>query len=166
MRQVQGMLQCTVEPSSGFADHVLLRSSFMISSFKMSGAVLAVAVVALSSPALAQQAPAPGAAIEQSAPAPARAARAAKKKVAAKNATEIVIVNGRTAVVTGVSVTSTTGKAAATLKKPLEPGKKIALKLAKGAGCTFAINASFSDDAEFDQSEVNLCLDKTVRFTE
>lgn len=132
--------------------------------FRSSLAVAVVALMSLSAPVFAQQAPAPGA--EAAAAAPARAKRAAKKKVAAKNASEIVLVNGRGAVVTAVSVTSAAGKQVAALKKPLEGGKKISIKLPKGAGCTFAINASFSDDAEFDQSEVNLCTDKTVRFTE
>jgi hypothetical protein len=132
--------------------------------FRSSLALAAVALLAVSAPVFAQQAPAPGA--EQAAAAPAKAKKAAKKKVAAKNASEIVLANGRGAVVTAVSVTSAAGKQVATLKKPLEAGKKISIKLPKGAGCTFAINASFSDDAEFDQSEVNLCTDKTVRFTE
>lgn len=89
-----------------------------------------------------------------------------KKKQAAKNATEVVFVNGRQAVVTGATVISAAGKTVATLKRPLEPGKRAAFKLPKGAGCTFGINASFSDDAEFDQTDVNLCADKTVKFTD
>jgi hypothetical protein len=133
--------------------------------FKFSLAIATVALMSLSAPVYAQQAPASGAEAAATA-APARARKAAKKKAAAKNATEIVLVNNRNAVVTGVSVTSAAGKSVASLKKALEPGKKISIKLPKGAGCTFAINASFSDDAEFDQSEVNLCTDKTVRFTE
>lgn len=143
---------------------MVFRSSFTLRSGL---AVIAVALAAVSTPALGQQAPAPVPGAEAPAAAAAtRVKRAAKKKVAAKNATEIVLVNARAAVVTGISVTSAAGKQVASLKKPLEAGKKISIKLPKGAGCTFAINASFSDDAEFDQSEVNLCTDKTVRFTE
>jgi hypothetical protein len=97
---------------------------------------------------------------------PAAAARTTQKKLP-KNATEIVLMNGRSgAVVTGVTVVNAAGKSVAGLKKPLEAGKKIAIRLPKNAGCTFAINASFSDDAEFDQTDVNLCADKTVRFTD
>lgn len=96
----------------------------------------------------------------------AAAARTAQKKLP-KNATEIVLLNGRSgAVVTGVTVVNAAGKSVAGLKKPLEVGKKIAIRLPKNAGCTFAINASFSDDAEFGQTDVNLCADKTVRFTD
>lgn len=130
------------------------------------------ALVTLSAPVLAQTAPAPDAETAAEAAggaataAAAKAKRTAKKKVAAKNAGEIVLVNSRSAAVTGVAVTSAAGKNVAKLKKALEPGKKISIKLPKNSGCTFAINASFSDDAEFDQADVDLCADKTVRFTE
>ncbi len=134
--------------------------------FFRSGLAIAVsAALLISAPVLAQQAPAPAATPAPAADA-AKAKRPAQKKAAAKNAGEIVLVNARGAVVTGASVTSAAGKTVATLKKPLEAGKKIVIKLPKNSGCVFAINASFSDDAEFDQSEVNLCADKTVRFTE
>lgn len=84
-----------------------------------------------------------------------------------KNATEAVFTNARTgAVVTGATLTSAQGKAAGGLKTPLEPGKKISVRLPKNAGCVFALNASFSDDAEFEQTEINLCADKNVRFTD
>lgn len=125
-------------------------------------------LLALSAPVFAQSAPAEEA-TAQAAGAAAKAAgraKAAAKKKAAKNATEIVITNARQTNVTGVSVTSAAGKAVATLKKPLAPGKKIALKLGKNAGCTFSINASFADDADFDQTDVDLCADKNVRFTD
>ncbi|MCZ8186423.1 MAG: hypothetical protein O9308_08585 [Beijerinckiaceae bacterium] len=110
-----------------------------------------------------------GAASAQQANAPAAAPAAPRtaSRAVPKNAAEIVLANARSgAVVTGLSVTSAAGKSVATLKKPLEPGKKITIKLPKNSGCTFAVNASFSDDAEFDQTDVNLCTDKTVRFTD
>ena len=126
-------------------------------------------LLAVSAPVLAQTAPVAEEATEAAAgaakKAATRAAGAAKKK-AAKNATEIVLTNARQANVTGVSVTNAEGKAVAALKKPLAPGKKISLKLAKNAGCTVSVNASFSDDAEFDQTDVDLCADKNVRFTD
>ena len=119
------------------------------------------------SPAFAQQSNESAAAPPPAAAAPAqRAQRAAQRKLP-KNAAEIVLANARSAaVVTGISVTSAAGKSVATLKKPLEAGKRITIKLPKNSGCTFSINASFSDDAEFDQTDVNLCADKTVRFTD
>ncbi|MCZ8374940.1 MAG: hypothetical protein O9342_06155 [Beijerinckiaceae bacterium] len=110
-----------------------------------------------------------GGAVAQQANAPAAAPAAPRtaQRAVPKNAAEIVLANARSgAVVTGISVTSAAGKSVATLKKPLEPGKKITIKLPKNSGCTFAVNASFSDDAEFDQTDVNLCMDKTVRFTD
>ncbi|WP_284178739.1 hypothetical protein [Rhabdaerophilum sp. SD176] len=110
-----------------------------------------------------------GAAMAQQANAPAAAPAAPRtaQRAVPKNAAEIILTNARSgAVVTGLSVTSAAGKSVATLKKPLEPGKKITIRLPKNSGCTFAVNASFSDDAEFDQTDVNLCMDKTVRFTD
>lgn len=133
-------------------------------AFKTGLAAAFLAFAALSTSVQAQQAPAPGA--EAAAPAAQRAVRTAKKKAAAKNATEVVFLNARSgAVVTGATLTSAGGKTAG-LKQPLAPGKKVSVKLPKGAGCVFALNASFSDDGEFDQTEVNLCTDKTVRFTD
>lgn len=115
----------------------------------------------LAAPAWSQQAPPP--ATDQTAPAP---KAKAKKKVVAKNASTLILVNNRGAAVTGLQVTSAAGKNVAKLKSALEPGKKITLTLAKGAGCAFAINAAFSDDAELEQTQVDLCADKTVRFTD
>jgi hypothetical protein len=129
-------------------------------------------------PALAQQAPpapaAPGAPPASAAPAAGAAAsgaadrtrRAAAQRQPAKNASEIVLVNARQAAVSGLSVTSAAGKEVAKLKKPLEPGKRIAIRLPKNSGCTFSVNAAFADDAEFDQTDVNLCADKTIRFVD
>lgn len=104
---------------------------------------------------------------QANAPAAAPAAPRTAQRTVPKNAVEIVLANARSgATVTGLSVTSAAGKSVATLKKPLEPGQKITIRLPKNSGCTFTVDASFSDDAEFDQTDVNLCLDKNVRFTD
>lgn len=124
------------------------------------GLVLGLALGVPALPASAQQAPAPEAA--PAAPAKKRVAR----RAAPKNASEIVLNNTRGAAVTALSVTSAAGKNVATLKRPLDPGKKLSIRLPKNSGCVFAINAQFSDDAEFDQAEVNLCTDKVVRFVD
>lgn len=101
------------------------------------------------------------------APAVSQAAPKAKAAMAAqKNATEVVVSNARTVALTGLSINNGEGKAITTLKKPLEPGKKISLKLAAKAGCTFVVNASFADEAEFEETQVDLCADKNLRFKE
>lgn len=121
-------------------------------------------VLALSLPfaAHAQQAPAPDAAKVQAA----AKKRAPKAKTPPKNASELVLVNARSAAVTGLALTNAAGKNLAVLKKPLEPGKKISFKLPAKSGCLFTIDASFADESPFDASEVDLCIDKTVRFTD
>jgi hypothetical protein len=108
--------------------------------------------------AVAQQAPA----AEPAAPAP----RAARRRTPPKNAAEVVFVNGRQGVLVEAAVTNAAGKAVARLKRPLEPGKRAAFKLPAKAGCVFAVSAAFSDEANFDQGEVNLCADKVVRFVD
>jgi hypothetical protein len=83
-----------------------------------------------------------------------------------KNASEAIVVNGRSAAVTGLEITSAKGEKVGTLKKALEPGKRIAFKFRPRNGCVFTIAASFADDAEFEPTEQDLCIDKTIRFTD
>lgn len=113
----------------------------------MTKTILSVAILAafVATPALAQQAP--------------------KAKPLPKNATELVLTNARTATLTGFEL-SRDGKKFAAIRKPLEAGKKVTIKLPKKAGCEFVVNAAFSDEAEFEETQVNLCADKTVRLTD
>ena len=112
----------------------------------------------------------PGTALAQQAPeAPAIQApklRAPKAKAVPKNASEAIVTNTRASAVTGLSITNAAGKSLASLKKPLEAGKKISFKLPAKSGCVFSVNASFADDSEFEPAEVNLCIDKNIRFTD
>ncbi len=127
------------------------------------------ALLALSFPAQAQQAPAPdeeAPAAAPAAPAARPAARAARRKATAKNATEVVFLNNRASAVTAINMTGQSGKPSSMLKAPLAPGKKISVKLRKNAGCTFTLDASFDDEAPFEPTQVDLCADKTVNFTE
>lgn len=125
--------------------------------------------LALSFPAHAQQAPAtdddaPVAA--PAAPAGRPAARAANRKATPKNAAEVVFLNSRSSAVTAINLTGKSGKPSSMLKAPLAPGKKLTVKLRKQAGCTFTLDASFDDEAPFEPTQVDLCADKTVNFTE
>ena len=133
----------------------------------------AAAAMMLAAPALAQAPALPnpadeaGAAATDAAKAGAgRAVGAAKKRAAAKNATEVVFVNNHSTALTGATVSNDAGKVIAAVKKPLGAGKRLAVKLPKNAGCVFTIQASFAGEAEFDPAQVDLCADKTVRFTE
>ena len=57
-------------------------------------------------------------------------------------------------------------EAAASLAKPLAPGKSISLKLNKPAGCTYYLLGKFSDDSESDNDGIDLCKERSLRLTE
>jgi len=88
-------------------------------------------------------------------------ATAAPKK-AARNASELVIVNERQIEVTGLEVADQSGKSLVQLAKPLAPGKRTTLKLPKGAGCTFNISVAYADEGET-EGATDACKDKTLR---
>lgn len=52
------------------------------------------------------------------------------------------------------------------IAKPLAPGKSIAVKLNKPAGCSYFVLARFGDDVESDADSMDLCKDKVIRLTE
>lgn len=91
---------------------------------------------------------------------------APKAKAAPKNATEALIINARSVALTGLTLSNNQGKPVATQKAKIAPGKRATLKLPKKAGCSFIVSVAFEDGAEFDEAELNLCTDKTIRLTE
>lgn len=132
---------------------------------RISRAVLVAASCLMlgSLPALAQSAED----VEKAPPVAAAKVKAkAKKKVdAAKTAGTITIVNARADVITSVGIATGEGKAVGGVKKPLAPGKKATVKIS-AKGCEFVISARFADGTDFDPAPVNLCVDKTIRFTD
>jgi hypothetical protein len=90
----------------------------------------------------------------------------ARRKSAAKNATQVVFQNSRASAVTAINLTGKSGKPSSMLKTALAPGKKVTVKLRKNAGCTFTLDASFDDEAPFEPTQVDICVDKTINFTE
>lgn len=81
---------------------------------------------------------------------------------------QVKITNARTVPLDSLEIT-TTGeqpKLVAKLAKPLAPGKSIALKLNKPAGCTYYILGKFSDEVESDNDGVDLCREKSLRLTD
>jgi hypothetical protein len=121
--------------------------------------VASLLALPLSSLALSQTTPAP-------APATTPAPAAPKAKPLPKSATQVVITNARTVKVLSVTIADAEGKVAAKLTKALDAGKTITLKIPPKAGCKFVVNASFEDEAVFDQADIDLCADKVVKFTE
>ncbi len=94
------------------------------------------------------------------------AAEAQQRRAVPKNASEAIVTNARTVAVTGLEITTSKGEKVGTLKKALEPGKKITFKFRPRNGCIFTVNAAFADDSGFDPTEVDLCTDKNIRFVE
>lgn len=81
---------------------------------------------------------------------------------------QIKITNARTVPLESLEIT-TTGEQArlvGKLAKPLAPGKSIAVKLNKPAGCSYFVLARFDDAVESDAEDMNLCKDKVIRLTE
>lgn len=81
---------------------------------------------------------------------------------------QIKITNARTVPLDTLEVTSTGAqpRLVAKLAKPLAPGKSIALKLNKPAGCTYDVLGKFSDDVDGGNEGVDLCREKSLRLTD
>ncbi|MGL5448032.1 MAG: hypothetical protein ACRDBL_12050, partial [Rhabdaerophilum sp.] len=54
---------------------------------------------------------------------------AQQRRAIPKNASEAIVTNARTVAVTGLEITNSKGEKVGTLKRALEPGKKIAFKI-------------------------------------
>lgn len=86
----------------------------------------------------------------------------------AKPPAQITVTNMRTVpltlfeIATGGDQPRLVGKIA----KPLAPGKSIAVKLNKPAGCSYFVLARFDDDVESDADAMDLCKDRVIRLTE
>ena len=52
------------------------------------------------------------------------------------------------------------------LAKPLAPKAQTTLKLPKMTGCMVTVAAVFEDEATSELSELDVCKDKTIRFTD
>lgn len=96
----------------------------------------------------------------------AAAAASAQSRASAGSAREAVIVNARTSALSGLSLTGAAGQSVGGISKPVPPGQSVRIKLAKGAGCVLTVEASFDDETASDPAQVDVCADKTVRFTD
>lgn len=85
---------------------------------------------------------------------------------AAKAPTEVTVTNARASAVTGLSLTSESGQSVGGIRAPIAPGKSVKIKLAKGATCALTVVANFEDDTASDDGQVDVCADKTIRFTD
>lgn len=143
-----------------------LISSYLAATCLVGGFVL-VSPSGTGMQAQAQQAAPPAAESKVQPPKAAPKQNAAPKaKKQPNDATEALIINARTVALTGLTLSNNQGRPVATQKAKIAPGKRATLKLPKKAGCSFIVSVAFEDGAEVDETEVNLCTDKTIRLTE
>jgi hypothetical protein len=79
-------------------------------------------------------------------------------------ASAVLITNAREVTVTDISVEA--AGQTVRLAKPLAPKAKATLKLPKMSGCIVAVAATFEDESTAELPELDVCKDKTVRFTD
>ncbi|MCA0424465.1 MAG: hypothetical protein LCH61_14305 [Proteobacteria bacterium] len=92
-------------------------------------------------------------------------AMAQQRKASAKPPAAITVSNARAASLVTLALMKADGKIVARLAKPLEPGKKATLAIAKGATCALEVSATFDDEAE-NATQIDICKDKAIRFTD
>ena len=81
-----------------------------------------------------------------------------------KPVSTVLITNSREVPTTTVSV-GADGQAVR-LEKPLAPKAKTTLKLPKMTGCIVAVAATFEDESTAEIPDLDVCKDRTVRFTD
>ena len=93
-------------------------------------------------------------------------AMAQKKRVAQKAPSEVTVTNGRTSMLTYFTLTTDAGATVGAIKAQLAPGKKVSIKLAKGAPCALVVSAAFEDESENAGGQVDVCKDRNLRFVD
>jgi hypothetical protein len=81
-----------------------------------------------------------------------------------KPVSTVLITNSREVPATTVSI-GTDGQAVR-LEKPLAAKAKTTLKLPKTTGCIVAVAATFEDESTAEIPDLDVCKDRTVRFTD
>lgn len=81
-----------------------------------------------------------------------------------KSVSTVLITNSREVPATDVSV-GVDGQTVR-LAKPLPPKTKTTLKLPKVTGCIVAVAATFEDESTAELPVLDVCKDRTVRFTD
>jgi hypothetical protein len=81
-----------------------------------------------------------------------------------KPVSAVVITNSRGVQATDVAV-GVNGQTVR-LSKPLAPKAQATLRLPKMAGCMVVVAAVFEDEAASELSELDVCKDRTIRFTD
>jgi hypothetical protein len=125
-------------------------------STRLPGAVAFALLVLIAGPAAAQTAP------EADAPAPSAKGKAAR---APKPAQAVIVTNARNGTATEVVITGDDEKTTKVAKK-IPPKGKLTVKLPKQAGCLVQVAATFEGEGEVEFGELDICKEKTIRFTD
>jgi hypothetical protein len=96
------------------------------------------------------------------APAPSAKGKAART---ARPAQAVIVTNGRNGTATEVVITGDDDKATKVTKK-LPPKGKLTVKVPKQAGCLVQVAATFENEGEVEFGELDICKEKTIRFTD
>jgi hypothetical protein len=128
---------------------------------RLSGAAAFVAVLFITLPCFAQAGSA-------TAPPDAGIVTTAKSKAGAKAprpAPAVIITNGRSHAATEVVIVGDDDKTTK-LSKRVPPKGKVTVKLPKLTGCTVHVAATFEGEGEVEFGELDICTEKTLRFTD
>ncbi len=82
-----------------------------------------------------------------------------------RSPTEVVVVNNRQASLAEFVLSDAGGQRVGAIRAPLAGGKRVTIKLAKGAPCVLTVSATFDDEFENNGAQVDACKDKTIRFS-
>jgi len=129
----------------------------------LAGGAASTAQVAPSAPPEAGPAPAdPGAAPDAAAPKP--KPKPKPKPAGPTPAQALTVVNASPN--TALDVIVTADEQTARLGKPLAPKAQASLKLPKLKGCTVSVMAMFQGGGQAEVGELDVCKEKSIRFTE
>ena len=81
-----------------------------------------------------------------------------------KQVSAVVITNSRDVPATDVAIRA--NGQTVRLAKPLAPKAQATLRLPKMAGCMVVVAAVFEDEATSEHSELDVCKDRIIRFTD
>ncbi len=125
---------------------------------------LACAILLTGVTAAAAQTPAaPGSAPGEAAATPEVAAPKPKPKRRGPPSS-VTVINATANTVTGVVITA--GDKTAKLSKPLAPKARATVRLPKVKGCTVSVAATFEGGGKSDADTLDICKEKSIRFTD
>jgi hypothetical protein len=93
------------------------------------------------------------------------AGMAAPKAKASKAPATVTVINQRDVPLTELVISDAQGAEIGAIKAPLEPGKRVAVKLTRAGECEVLVTAAFADEGQ-SENTTNACKDKVIRLTD